>query len=176
MNAYRCAVYILAYCCITYGKQEPLELTIHKAWKSLDDTAINHETYGGNLILGGTIEVIKRSHEPVFITKILLKWRGKKLDSLIGSLYKQPIDKEFLPIEEFLLCDGSWNTQDQYLIFTFTNPVLLQARTTLQLVFMIPPALESCIKSGSFEIEPFSVAKSFHDLVPATGHKLAYTR
>lgn len=169
---FACALLFL--CVYTSFTQKNIEVTVRKAWKLLDDISANAELYGGKLVLAGTVEFVKRSTEPIFITKILLKWRGNNLQTLLGSLYKQPIDKDFFPLEDFWLCDGTWNPKAQHLILTLDRPLLLEAKTTLHLVFTLPPSLESCILNGSFEVEPFSRATSFHDIAPSTSYKLVY--
>jgi hypothetical protein len=154
--------------------QSSLELTVHKLWQYLDDAGIDPEMYGGKLVLGGTLEITKRTQAPIFISQIRLMWKGSPLSSLVASLYKQELDKEFLPIEDFWLSDGIWNKHHQYLTLTLDKPLLLEAKTMLHVVFTLPQSIESCLQQGTFQIETYSSGKSLYDLIPHGSYTLAY--
>jgi hypothetical protein len=142
----------------------PIELTIIPAWDHLDTNPKTIEQFGGTWILAGTLEVKKRSSESIKLDKLVLRWHGKRINNLLGSLYKKDLDKAFIPIEDYLICDSIWDQASQKLILQFDTPLTLEAHTTFCLVLTIPRHLESTMNKGSFHLEitalPLSLQRS----------------
>ncbi len=137
------------------GKE--LKVIIQPKWKSIDNNNINNSLFGGKWILAGTITFKKKTLEPLCLSKLELRWNGPTLNKLIGSLYEKPNDKEFMAIEDALLCDGFWNTKTQTLILKFNKQKTLSAVNTFCVVLTVPAALEETLRHGSFDITTTSL-------------------
>ncbi|MBI2775075.1 hypothetical protein HYX58_03665 [Candidatus Dependentiae bacterium] len=130
-----------------------VQMTINQKWKRVD-TAHSTSRYESFWLLACTIEFKKKkTDQSLFLEKLLISWKGAQLEHLHGTLYKKPLEKEFLPFQEHLLCESSWNRQKQQIIFRFQHPLALEAETTLCLVLSVPQKLESTIRTGYFEFE-----------------------
>ena len=62
---------------------------------------------------------------------------GENIENLISSLYKKVPNKEFLPIEDNLICDGIWNKKTQTIILPFEEKETLGPSTKFYLVLTI---------------------------------------
>jgi hypothetical protein len=108
---------------------------------------------GGKWILVGSITFHKKSKEVAKLEKISFEWHGDPIDHLSGSLYKKIPEKQFMPIEDNLVCDGSWNKLNQCLILDFNNrKQTLGPRNIFYLVFTVPESIEPALKSGYFNL------------------------
>jgi len=140
---------------------EDFDITIKSKWCDLDGNCTKSADFGGKWILVGSITFKKRSKSPIFIENITLHWNGDALDNLVGSLYKKSLDKDFLPIEANLICDGLWNKNKQRLILNFDEKENLGPTTIFYLVLTIPESIEPVLKKGFFYIEEQCLPKAF---------------
>ena len=129
------------------------DITLTPKWSVLDGNRTKATDFGGKWILVGSITFKKRSKDPIAIESITLQWNGDSIDNLIGSLYKKTPDKDFLPIEDNLVCDAVWNKKKQVIIFNFDERENLGPTTVFYLVLTVPEAIESLLKTGSFCLE-----------------------
>lgn len=122
-------------------------------WDSLEKNNMLERNLGGRWMLVGSITFHKKSKEIAKLTQISFAWRGKYIDYLSGSLYKKFPEKQFMPIEENLVCDGTWNKKNQCLTLDFNHrKQTLGACTIFYLVFTVPDTIEPTLKSGYFRI------------------------
>lgn len=142
-----------AFALVEKGKSDDFSIIIESKWQDLEKEPAKAKEFGGKLILVGSITLKKRSKEYVSLSKIYLRWNGCPIDNLVGSLYKKELDKDFHPIEEYLVCDGVWNKNKQRLLFEFDEKQTLGPTNIFYLVLTVPEELEKTLKNGSFEIE-----------------------
>lgn len=142
------------------------DVVLEPLWLELGNSK-KAEEFGGKWMLVGSIIFKKRIKDPVCIGTIILRWSGDRLDNLIASLYKKNLNKEFLPIEDNLICDGSWNKSKQLLILNFEEQESLGPTTIYYLVLTVPESLEPLLKTGSFCIDqeclPFPFQQCAHN-------------
>jgi len=157
-----------------YGA-EHFDIILKQKWRTLGNIPTeNTIDFGGEWILVGSITFKKKSKHYMSIDSINLRWNGKPIDNLIASLYKKLPNKEFLPIEDNLICDGLWNKKKQTLVLNFDEKESLGPLTKFYLVLTIPEELEPILKQGSFHLEeqclpgPFKQCISQEKLVLAT--------
>lgn len=142
-----------AFALVEKGKSNDFSIIIESKWQDLEKEPAKAKEFGGKLILVGSITLKKRSKEHVSLSKIYLRWNGCLIENLIGSLYKKELDKDFHPIEEYLVCDGVWNKNKQRLLFEFDEKQTLGPTNIFYVVLTVPEELEKTLKNGSFEIE-----------------------
>jgi hypothetical protein len=140
---------------------ENFDITLKSKWCDLDGNCSKETDFGGKWILVGSITFKKRSKDPVSIENIRLLWKGDTIDHLTGSLYKKDLDKDFLPIEENLICDSEWNKAKQTLVLNFDEKENLGPTTVFYLVLTVPGSIEPLLKKGSFCIEEQCLPKPF---------------
>ncbi len=140
---------------------EDFSVSLEPKWQNLEHDQQKSKEFGGKWILVGSITFEKKSKELVSLDKINLHWNGTDIDNLIGSLYKKYPDKEFIPIEDNLICDGSWNKTKQTLILKFTERLTLGPITTFYLVLTVPETTELMLKNGSFCLEEQCLPEPF---------------
>ena len=122
-------------------------------WDNLEKNNMIERDLGGKWMLVGSITFHKKSKEVVKLEKISLEWHGDPINHLSGSLYKKIPKKQFLPIEDNLVCDGSWNKLNQCLVLDFNNrKQTLGPRNIFYLVFTVPESIEPALKSGYFNL------------------------
>lgn len=138
---------------IERSKNDDFAIIIEPKWQDLEREPEKAKEFGGKLILVGSITLKKRSKEHVSLSKFWLRWNGAPIDNLVGSLYKKESDKDFHPIEEYLICDGVWNKNKQRLLLEFDEKQTLGALNVFYVVLTVPQELEKTLKSGKFEIE-----------------------
>jgi len=126
---------------------------LESKWENLESNTKKTEEFGGKWVLVGSITFKKNSKEPVNLNKIYLKWDGESIENLVGSLYKKKPNKDFIPIQDYLVCDSAWNKTKQTLILKFDEKQTLGPITTFYLVLTIPEKIEKKVKQGSFIIE-----------------------
>lgn len=133
---------------------EDCDLDICSEWKNLDSKEERYiEKFGGRWILAGKFTFKNRSKETVPLTELDLEWKGKqKIVDLEGSLFKKEPNKEFIPVQEFLISDGRWNTEKQTLQLRFNQKEYLGVSTTFYLVLTVSPSLEKKLKDGYFTV------------------------
>ena len=130
---------------------------VEAKWDNLEQSSQKEKKFGGKLMLIGSITFRKQCKECIKIDKLVLKWHGKPIDSLCGSLYRKLPEKEFKPIQENLICDASWNKNTQSLILNFENQQTLNAFNIFYLVLTIPDELENTLKAGHFMLPDTSL-------------------
>lgn len=155
-----------------YANTKNFNVILEPTWQDLERNAQKSKDFGGKLILVGTITFKKKeSVEPVYLNHLELIWQGETIDNLISSLYKKNLDpdkKDFIPIEDYLVCDGIWNKKKQTLILNFDHKHTLGPINTFYLVLTVPDNLERSLQNGSFCIEkqclPYRLKQSIqHD-------------
>lgn len=92
-----------------------------------------------------------KSIEPLKLKELHLQWVGDKINNLHASLYnKKDTINELIPIEENLICDGTWNETNQELIFFLNKKVV--AVNKYYLVLNFPSDDASKLKHGYFVV------------------------
>lgn len=140
---------------------EHFDILLKSKWRNLDQNNHSIIDFGGKWVLVGSITFKKKSKEPLFIDTLNLTWNGKHIDHLVASLYKKNLSRDFLPIEDNLVCDGIWNKTKQTLMFNFDEKETLNPTTTFYLVLTIPNDLEPILKNGAFVLEEHCLPKPF---------------
>jgi len=135
------------------AKTEPFQVIIESKWEELDADQTACCKFGGKWILAGSIVFKKKANETISLDKLILSWKGHKIEHLIGSLYIKEYAQRFLPINEYLVCDSSWNKTQQKLLLKFNRNYTLGPTNTFYLVLTIPDQLEPIIRTGYFSIE-----------------------
>src|SRR3989304_2055610 len=121
---------------------------VEPKWSNLEQSKEKEKKFGGKLMLVGTFTFRKRCKECVKLNKLILRWHGENIENLCASLYKKLPEKNLLPIEEQLVCDGCWNKSEQRLIFNFNEEQTLTSVDTFYLVLTVPTTLEKQITKG----------------------------
>ena len=155
------AACLISITCLGEITKNPFKIVLESKWQDLERCPEKTERFGSKLILVGNIVFKKKSRESVNLTTLTLKWHGNYITNLFGSLYKKEADKEFLPIEENLICDGTWSTQKQTLVLRFGKAETLQATNRYYLVLTVPDHLEKLLDNGTFEIESACLPEQF---------------
>jgi hypothetical protein len=131
-------------------------VTLESTWHCLDDNDSSCSQFGGKWMLVGNITFRKKSiQDSIHLRQLKLHWDGPFIDSLSASLYKKnfdPTKKEFLPIDDYLICDGCWNSTKQTLIMSFDERQALGAIEVFYIVLTVPTPLEIILKQGSFSL------------------------
>jgi hypothetical protein len=140
---------------------EDFNISIKSKWCDLDGNCTKSDDFGGKWILVGSFTFKKRSKDPLYMENITLHWSGEPLPNLVASLYKKTLDKDFLPIEDNLVCDGLWNKCKQQLVFNFDERENLGPTTVFYLVLTVPESIESVLKKGFFYIDEQCLPKVF---------------
>lgn len=130
-----------------------IELNITPQWHNLDANVERCEEFGGAWIEAGVITLRKKTREPINMTHLILSWQGEEIDHLIGSLYQRKPNKDFMAIEQNLICDSNWQQSGQKLIFKFLQPLSLDSLTELRLVLTVPTDMQDKLKNGSLKVE-----------------------
>lgn len=139
------------------GNSNDFTISIEPSWENLEHNHEKNMQFGGKWMLAGTITFKKKkADEAVHLHKLELHWHGASIDALIASLYKKnfdPTKKEFLPIQDYLVCDGTWNKTKQTLLLNFENKHTLGPIETFYLVLTVPETIEHALKGGFFSLE-----------------------
>ncbi|MFC1842759.1 hypothetical protein ACFLYU_03830 [Candidatus Dependentiae bacterium] len=155
---------------------EQFIIKIESKWEDLEKNN-KKKMFDDKWILAGDIIIKKTASDYVSLHELHLYWNGKTLDQLIASLYEKNSDKNFMPIERYLICDSVWKKSEQKLILKFEKPKTLYAVNKLSLVLTIPKKLEKALKEGHFTIdkdylpEPYKEYASEHNLCLYLGDK-----
>jgi hypothetical protein len=149
-----------------FGNPNDFTISIEPSWKNLEhDDEGKSSQFGGKWILAGTITFKKKkADEAVHLHKLELHWHGAQIETLITSLYKKnfdPMKKDFLPIEDYLLCDGIWNKTKQTLLLNFESKQTLGPIETFYLVLTVPEQIEHTLKGGFFSLESTCLPDQF---------------
>jgi len=162
----KCVIYLVPIFLLTttfslYTTANEFSVILEPKWENLEPNTTKTKKFGGKWVLVGNITFKKNSKEPVNLSKIYLNWQGKTIKNLVGSLYKKKSDKDFIPIQDYLICDGAWNKTKQTLILKFDEKQTLGPITTFYLVLTIPENIETVVKKGSFVIEKEYLPEQF---------------
>lgn len=141
------------------------DIILKPKWKELGCQGSKCADFGGKWILIGSITFKKRFKDPVAIDEINLRWHGDEINNLIASLYRKNLSKEFLAIEDNLVCDGIWNSKTQTLILDFDEEEKLAPTTVFYLVLTIPETIEPILKKGHFCLENGCLPHPFKECV-----------
>lgn len=136
----------------TQPTTDDFNITMDPMWKDLEQNAKHAIKFGGRWILAGMITFKKKAQDKVHLERLYLQWHGPKIDNLIASLYTSDCAEDFLPIQENLICDGTWNNAQQRLLFNFDEKQSLTFKNCYFLVLTVPEALEPVLKSGQFSL------------------------
>ncbi len=152
-----CILYVFTLIPLHVGSDDPFLISLEPCWQCLDDNNGSCAQFGGKWVLIGNITFKKRSlKDSIYLQQLRLLWTGPHIDTLSASLYKKnfdPTKKEFLPIDDYLVCDGIWNKVKQTLILTFDDKQTLGALEVFYLVLTVPDSLEHILQQGSFALE-----------------------
>lgn len=132
-------------------------------WDNLEKNNMTERDFGGAWILVGSITFHKKSKNVAKLAKMSLEWHGDHIDQLSGSLYKKTPEKKFMPIEENLVCDSSWNRRNQRLMLNFDDrKQTLGPCNIFYLVFNVPESIESTLKNGYFSLTQTNLPAALH--------------
>lgn len=134
-------------------KKPACQLSIIQEWKNLD-TCERDKTFQARWILATKFVFKRRDKEFIALDEIDLAWHGPMVKNLVGSLYKKEPDRDFIPLDESLVCDGRWIESKQVLQLRFNQKEYLQPTTTFCLVLTVPNGLEKILKAGYFDLIP----------------------
>lgn len=127
-------------------------IKIEARWEDLEKNK-KKKNFEDKWILVGDITIKKTAADYISLQELQLNWNGKKINQLTASLYEKNSDKNFMPIERYLLCDSIWKKSEQKLILKFKEPKTLCAINKLSLVLTIPKDMEEILKSGGFTLD-----------------------
>ncbi|MFI5332643.1 MAG: hypothetical protein ACHQVS_00920 [Candidatus Babeliales bacterium] len=145
-------------------------ITLDPTWQIIECDDNKCKEFGGKWVIIGSIIFRKKAKEPVNLTRLYLRWHGHQLDTQVASLYKKPEDKDFLAIQENLVCDGTWDSANQTLLFNFDQKQTLGLTNIFYVVLTIPESVEPQIKQGSFELMTHYLPEQFQ---PTTNQQLS---
>jgi hypothetical protein len=93
-----------------------------------------------------------KSKIPLKLKTLNLQWYGKKIEDLQASLYqKREMDPSLIPIQQNLVCDGTWNSKKQELSFNINQKVV--SINNYYLVLSFSKQAEEAIKAGKFTLQ-----------------------
>lgn len=96
--------------------------------------------------------ITMKSKIPLKLKTLNLQWYGRKINELQASLYqKKEMDSTLIPIQQNLVCDGTWNTKKQELTFNIDQKVV--SINNYYLVLSFSKHEENAIKSGKFTLQ-----------------------
>lgn len=137
------------------------QLIIEPKWHNLESTTTQAQLFGGKWVVVGSITFKKRAKDEVKLEQLSIRWTGEEIEHLTGSLYRKNPDKEFMPLQENLVCDGCWNQTQQVLKLPFDHKQTLGPVNIFYLVLTIPENLEQTVKTGRFEIVQHALPEQF---------------
>jgi len=153
-------------------------VTLESTWHCLDDTDGSCSQFGGKWVLVGNITFRKKSvKDSIHLHQLKLHWHGPFISTLSASLYKKnfdPTKKDFLPIDDYLVCDGCWNNTKQTLILTFDERQTLGAVEVFYVVLTVPDNLELILKQGSFSLEKNDLPLPFQHTCTTASLQLSF--
>ena len=97
-------------------------------------------------------EIKLKTKNTLFIKDLKARWRGGNLGNTFASLYSKKLTDRRLPvpIEENLICDGTWNPTAKEFFFPVNKKLV--ASDTYYLMLNVPAQYETRLRTGSFEI------------------------
>ena len=145
---YLIPVFMLTALSSLYTTTNEFSVVLESKWENLESSTKKTKEFGGKWVLVGSITFKKNSKESVNLNEIYLNWQGETIENLVGSLYKKKSDKNFIPIQDYLICDSAWNKTKQTLILKFDEKQTLGPSTTFYLVLTIPEEIEKTVRKG----------------------------
>jgi hypothetical protein len=150
---------LLFICMATNASQ--YQLNVNPSWQMLNKRTEIADQLGGNWVLVGILNFKKKTRETIFLDQLEIMWEGEPLASLPSTLYKKQADKPFIPLQDYVICDGIWNAHRQEIVFKFEKPYQLNGTTCFYLVLTIPDHLEPVIRKGIFNIKHTALPELF---------------
>ena len=135
------------------------QIKLTSTWVPLETsqkiTAKFHETdvHVGNIIIRKKVpETVKMKRIVLKLNRKLLHKFGYKNSNIKSALYKSTYGKKFYPTEEFIVSDGTWDKQQQFLIFEFDEELYVDAFNEFYIILTVPQKDEQAIQNNIFEI------------------------
>lgn len=101
--------------------------------------------------LAWTALITIRSKNAMRLQELNLQWYGESIDKVHASLYRKGrTNQELIPIQEYLICDGIWNTKKQQIMFILDEKVV--AINQYYLVLSFPNQAVKKLKHGHFTL------------------------
>lgn len=169
---------ISASCVVVLGAAqhgEKYTIMIEPTWRTLDPHDSYTEKLGGHWILVGHFTFKKKSEETVHLDKLSLQWHGPVIEKLVGELYSKRQDHEFVPLEEYLVCDGVWCKVKQELLLEFQSSLVLGPVNEFCLVLTLPKHLHEVIRQGTFNLSLHTLPQQFREAVGNRSLSLSFT-
>lgn len=97
-------------------------------------------------------EINLKSNDTTFVEGLTARWHGATVGKMVASLYSKKLTdhKAPVPIDENLICDGTWNAKTKEFVFPVNKKLV--ASDTYYLMLHVPKKFEAKLKMGSFEI------------------------
>ena len=143
-------------------------ILIEPTWRMLDPDDFYAQTLGGQWVLVGSFTFKKRSQETVHLNKLVLQWHGPTITKLVGELYSKRPDRDFLPIEEYLVSDGMWCKTNQELVLDFRYSLTLGPINEFCLVLTLPKEVQELVKQGTFDLSLRALPIQFRQALDET--------
>lgn len=160
----RHAVILLLLSSSTIGAVIPTDclISMEPRWEQLNRKNVPDQAVGGKSIVIGSITFRKKCKQSAKLDTLTLSWHGKPIEKLSGSLYKKIPDRPFVPLENNLVADSSWNQSKQKLHFHFNNnKQSLGPATMFYVVLTVPRNLERTLRAGSFSLSHHNLPEMF---------------
>lgn len=168
-------ILLLLFCfCLNPLSGQDYSIDLQPIWKNLEANEASAKQFGGKWILVGSITFKKRSKENVALHSLRLQWNGAHIPSLFGTLYKKVDGKTFLPLEENMICDGTWLPHQQALVLNFNKKISLGLTNTFYVVLTIPEESEALLKDGVFALDERILPEPFTNLLQGQQIAFAY--
>jgi hypothetical protein len=153
---------------LPYRPGDEYAILIEPTWRMLDPDDSYVQTVGGQWVLVGSFTFKKRSQETVHLNKLILQWHGPTITKLVGELYSKRSDRDFLPIEEYLVSDGMWCKTNQELVLDFRYSLTLGPISEFFLVLTLPKEVQELVKQGTFDLSLRALPIQFRQALDET--------
>lgn len=129
--------------------QSMLSLSTTLTWQEFNLT--HHNTSLQKKQSAWTALITIKSKKAMRLQQINLQWTGGTINSMHASLYRKArAEQELIPIEENLVCDGSWNSQNQQITFALDEKIV--AVNEYYLVLSFPKKVARKLRHGQFTL------------------------
>lgn len=149
-----------------YARNNGCEILLDPRWVNLGKDTTDSANFGSKWVLVGVITLRKTSKQPVILRQLTFEWLGKPISCLFGSLYKGYPNKNFLPLEENLICDSLWDSKQQTLKCIFDEKLILGPLSIFYLVLTVPASLEKTISCGALKLLYEQMPAPYNGLKP----------
>jgi hypothetical protein len=95
-----------------------------------------------------------KSKNALKLKQLKLNWEGKKIDTkkISASLYtKKDTNTQLVPLEKNLISDGTWDQDNQKLLFVLDEKLI--ATNKYYLVISFPDEIKHVMRNGFFKID-----------------------